>query len=162
LLDPGADDGDGLTRVDLVWIAGKIEHWIRFGEITAEQIVDRRRRVVGFRPGATFAFIRWRSNDHGTIISRIDIVTPVAPGARFATLPGVHPGGEILLHLSGWPKVEAVLHAIDGVEAIGVDPVDAAPDHWRHLHNRLVVGMPARPYAPARHRAWLQRKELQS
>ncbi|MEO6216333.1 MAG: DUF2840 domain-containing protein [Sphingomonas sp.] len=150
-----------LTRVDLIWIEGRIEHWIRFGRSAGEQIIDRRRRVVCFRPGAVFAFVRWRSNDYGTIVSRIDIVVPVAAGEALVSLPGVTPGGDILLHLSGWPKVEAALRAIDSVEAIGVDPSDAAPEHWRHVHNRLAVGMIPRPYAWDRHRAWLQRKDLQ-
>ena len=26
-----------------------------------------------------------------------------------------------------------------GVEALGVDPADASPDYWQHIHNRLSV-----------------------
>ena len=63
--------------------------------------------------------------------------------------------GQSLLRLSGWPKVEKVLHAIDGTEALGIDPADAAPDHWRHIHNRLSVGEQPRPYSRSRHQAGL-------
>src|SRR5580700_5456567 len=77
-----------------------------------------------------------------------------------STVPHVRPGGESLLHLSGWPKVEKVLHAIDGIEALGIDPADAAPDHWRHIHNRLSVGEQPRPYSRSRHQAWLHRRKL--
>jgi hypothetical protein len=153
---------DGLTQVELLWIEGKIERWVRFGRATSARIVDRRRRIVCFAPGSIFAFVRWRSNDYGTVVSRIDIVVPVIAGRPHVSLPGVTPGGDILLHLSGWPKVEAVLQAVDMVEAIGVDPCDAAPDHWRHVHNRLAAGLSPRTYALDRHRAWLQRKDLQS
>ncbi|HET6184608.1 MAG TPA: DUF2840 domain-containing protein [Acetobacteraceae bacterium] len=31
--------------------------------------------------------------------------------------------------MSGWPKVERVLQAIDAIEALGVDPADVSPDY---------------------------------
>jgi hypothetical protein len=37
----------------------------------------------------------------------------VGPGERYSTVPYVRPGGESLLRVSGWPKVEKVLQAID-------------------------------------------------
>jgi Protein of unknown function (DUF2840) len=48
-------------------------------------------------PGSIFAFVRWASNDFGTIISRIDILRAVAPGQRCVTVPYVRPGREALL-----------------------------------------------------------------
>jgi type IV secretory pathway protease TraF len=63
-------------------------------------------------------------------------------------VPNVSPGGESLLSISGWPKVEKVLQAIDLVEALDIDPADAAPEHWRHVHNRMFVGEQPRPYLP--------------
>jgi Protein of unknown function (DUF2840) len=114
-----------------------------------------------FKPGSTpppIAFVRWASNDFGTVVSRIDIVRTIAPGEAYQTLPFVRPGGEILLRISGWPKVERVLAAIDAVEALGVNPADAAPDHWRHVHNRLGAGYEPRPYSRDQHRAWLLRR----
>jgi hypothetical protein len=74
--------GDGFTHVELTWIEKRIEHWIRFGRVAREQIVDRRRRIVSFRPGAVFAFVRWAANDYGTVISRIDIVRAVGAASR--------------------------------------------------------------------------------
>ncbi len=153
--------GDGLTRVELTWIEKRIEHWIRFGRAAKDEIVDRRRRIVSFRPGAVFAFVRWASNDYGTISSRIDVVRAVADGQPFTTLPFVRLGGDILLTIEGWPKVAQVLAAIDATEAAGVDPCDAAPDHWRHVHNRIAAGHQPRPYTLERHRAWLKRREIE-
>jgi hypothetical protein len=149
-----------LTHVELEWIKGRIENWIRFGRTAEQRIVDNQRRIVSFAPGNVFAFVRWASNDYGTILSRIDILRAVAPGEPCSTVPHVRPGGESLLRLSGWPKVEKVLHAIDGIEALGIDPADAAPDHWRHIHNRLSVGEQPRPYTRSRHQAWLHRRKL--
>jgi hypothetical protein len=150
-----------LTEVELTWIEKRFEHWIRFGRIAQDRIVTRRTRVVSFRPGAIFAFVRWMANDFGTIRSRIDVVRAVEPGAPYTTLPFVRPGGDILLHSEGWPKVEQVLRAIDTVEAAGVDPCAAAPDHWRHVHNRLAAGHTPRDYTMERHRAWVQRREIE-
>ncbi len=151
---------EGLTLVELIWIEKRTEHWIRFGRQAHDRIVDRRCRIVGFAPDAVFAFVRWAANDYGTVRSRIDIVQAIRPGAAHTTLPSVRPGGDILLSASGWPKVEQVLRAIDAVEAAGVDPCDAALDHWRHLHNRIAAGLVAHGYTPARHRAWLLRREI--
>src|SRR6202022_5033720 len=91
-------------------------------------------KLVSFEPGSVLAFVRWTSNDFGIIFSRIDILRAVAEGERYPTVPGVRPGGEILLRLAGWRKVVRVLEAIDIVEALGIDPADAAPEHWRHVH----------------------------
>jgi hypothetical protein len=147
----------GTTRVELTWREKRIEHWIRFGAIAEDQRLDRHRRIVGFAPGSVFAFVRWAANQYGTIISRIDIVRAVGAGEPYQTLPFVRPGGEILLRLYGWPKVETVLKAIDAIERLGIDPTDVAPDHWRHIHNRLSVNEPFRAYALDQHRAWLKR-----
>jgi hypothetical protein len=81
----------------------------------------------------------------------------VTEGERYSTVPYVQPGGEILLRLSGWPRVEKALQAIDIVEALGINPADAAPEHWRHVHNRLCVNEKPRPYTHTRHQAWLRR-----
>jgi Protein of unknown function (DUF2840) len=77
----------------------------------------------------------------------------------WAALPA-RPAALILLSITGWPKVERVFLTVDAIEASGIDPCDVAPDHWRHVHNRLAVAQAPRSYSPARHRAWLQRKAL--
>jgi len=46
---------DNLTRVALIWIEQQIEHWIRFGHDVAEQIIDRRRRILSFAANSVFA-----------------------------------------------------------------------------------------------------------
>lgn len=149
------------TLVELTWIEKKVENWIRFGHDTYERILDRRRRVMGFAPNSVFAFVRWAANEFGTIISRIDIVRAVRPGEAYQTLPFVRPGGDILLKIEGWPKVQQVLRHIDAVEAAGIDPCEVAADHWRHVANRLSAGHEPRPYTAERHQAWLKRREIE-
>ena len=150
------------TTVELMWVEKRIENRIRFGHPLREQIIDRHRRVLSFAPGSMFAFVRWTSNDFGTVLSRVDILRAAEPGRRYSTVPWIIPGGESLLRLSGWPKVERVLQLIDAVEALGIDPADAAPDYWHHVHNRLSVNEAPRGYTRARHQAWLHRRRVGS
>ncbi len=91
------------TLVELTFDKRKVEHWIRFGSKSYEQILDRRRSIVGFAPGDIFAFVRWAANDFGTVVSRIDIVRAIRRGEPFQTLPFVRPGGDILLRINGCP-----------------------------------------------------------
>jgi hypothetical protein len=158
---PSALSHDRMTRVELTWIEKKIEYWIRFGQAANEQIVDRRQRILSFRPNTVFAFVRWAANDFGTIISRIDIVRAVEPGEAYQTLPFVRPGGEILLKIEGWPKVEDVLRHVDAIEAIGIDADAVSPEHWRHVHNRMAASQPPRAYTLEQHRAFLLRRKVQ-
>ncbi|MBO9707992.1 MAG: DUF2840 domain-containing protein [Caulobacter sp.] len=149
-----------LTEVELLWQEGVVERWLRFGKPIEETIIDRRRRLVAFAPGAVFAYVRWAANAHGTIVSRLDILRAAGPGEALQTIPYIRPGGESLLRLFGWPVVQRALQHINAIEAAGVDPVDVDPDHWRHVHNRLVARETPRAYDRARHRAWLRRQRF--
>jgi hypothetical protein len=151
-----------LTTVELLWLAKRIENRVRFGRPVSEKIIDRNRRVLSFAPGSIFAFVRWTSNDFGTMLSRVDILRAAMPGQRYSTVPWITPGGESLLRLSGWSKVERVLQMIDTVEALDIDPADAAPEYWHHVHNRLSVNETPRPYSRSRHQAWLHRRRITS
>jgi len=149
-----------LTHVELLWIRKQVENRIRFGRSVDQHIIDRQWRVVSFEAGSIFAFLRWAGNEYGTTLSRVDVLRAVAPGERYITVPYVRPGGQSLLQISGWPKVEKVLQAIDDIEVLGIDPADAAPEHWQHVHNRVSVGERPRPYTKTRHQAWLQRRKV--
>lgn len=148
------------TEVELLWLEGQVERWIRFGTVAAERRIDRRRRVVSFDPGSMFCLVRWQANDFGTTASRIDILRAVKPGEALTTVPFVAPGGELFLHIGGWPKVQRVLEAIDSVEQTGVPPAEAAPDYWRHVAGRIDAGEAPRSYDRRRHQAWVLRSRF--
>src|SRR3546814_11469818 len=93
----------------------------------ASRIVDRHVRSESYTPGQVFALVRWVANDHGTIRSSLDIVRAVGRGEAYTTLAQVDPGGDILLAVSGWPKVAQVFRQIDAIEAAGIDPCEGAP-----------------------------------
>ena len=153
-------DNPELTHVTLVWREGEREDWLKFGRPVAERIIDRRQRIESYAAGQVFGLVRWASNDHGTIRSTFDIVRAVDRTEPCVPVPQVNPGGELLLRIHGWPKVAQVFRLIDAIEASGIDPCDVAPDHWRHIHNRMAGRERPRGYSSARHRAWLQRKAL--
>ncbi len=148
----------GLTEVTLIWDEGRIEQWIRFGRIARERIVDRHHRTVGFADESVFALVRWQANAYGTVVSRIDILRAGGERTERVAIPGVTPGAQCLLRLSGWPKVASTLRIIDGIEALGIAPESACPDYWRQVHSRLSLGRAAEPYTRDRHRAWLLRR----
>jgi len=150
------------TQVDLVWLRGRVEEWLRFGQPHDEILHDRRRRTVVFAPGAVFARVRWTGGDYGTTASALEILRAPAPGEACITLPGVRPGGEPLVLLGGWTGVQRGLAVIDAIEAAGFAPDAVAPDHWRHVQNRLVAGLSPRPYDARRHRAWRLRARVSS
>ena len=157
-----AANSDHLTRLDLTWIEGEIEQWLRFGTAVAQHRADRHRRVLSFAPGASFGLVRWASNGFGTVLSRLDVVRTVELGAALQTLPLVRPGGEVLLTVSGWPRVQRVLGHIDAIEAAGIDPAEVDPDHWRHVHHRIAAGHEPSAYTFGRHRASLLRRSVRA
>lgn len=151
---------EAFTQVELLWIEKQTEHWVRFGRERREQILDRRRRILFFPPGSVLALVRWAANEHGTVLSRLDILRTVERDAACQTVPTVTPGAEVLLHVDGWPKVERVLQLIDAIDARGIDPIEVSPDHWRHVHNRMTAGETPRAYGLRQHRAFLLRREI--
>lgn len=159
---PSALSAGDLTHVQLTWIEKREEQWIRFGAPVAERILDRPRRVLSFRPGCVFAVLRWSANDFGTTFSRLDVVASVAPGQAFQTVPCIDPGAEILLTMTGWPRVARVLETIDAIERLGIDLESVSPEHWRHVHNRMAAGQAPRTYTLGQHRAFLLRRRVTS
>jgi len=150
----------GATEVDLVWVEDRINHWIRFGRWRSERVEGRRKRVVAFDPGIVFAYLRWEGNEYGTVVARLTILRACRDDEPRSTVPGVRPGGELLLRLEGWKRVQRALTVIDAVEELGIDAAEASPDYWRHVHNRLSIGTRPRPYEIRQHRAWLRRRSL--
>jgi len=146
--------------VTLVWQEGRREDWLKFGKPVACKIIDRRQRVESYPAGQVFALVCWASNEYGTVRSTLDIVRAVEADEPCSSVPQVDPGGDLLLSVHGWPKVAQVFRLIDAIEASGIDPCEVAPDHWRHIHNRLAAREAPRSYSLPRHRAWLQRKAL--
>ena len=65
-------------QVSLAFVEQRVNLWLRFGKPVASRICDRRRRFECYAPGQTFGFVRWASNDYGTVFSRFDVLLAVA------------------------------------------------------------------------------------
>lgn len=152
----------GLTHVTLAWQKGRREDWLKFGKPVGSRIIDRTRRIESYSAGQLFGLVCWAANEYGTVHSSFYIVRAVGKGEQIMPVPQVDPGGDLLLSVHGWPKVAQLFRLIDAIETSGIDPCDVAPDHWRHIHNRIAARETPRGYTLERHRAWLQRKALLS
>jgi len=87
-----------------------------FRHAAEEQILDKRGRILSF--ARQHLCVRALDLERlGTVILAHRYFAAVAPGQRCATVPYLRPGGDVLLRLSGWPKVERVLQIVDAVEA---------------------------------------------
>lgn len=151
-----------LTRITTTFERDRINVWLRFGRFVRARRLHRRRRLTLIAPHGVFALMEWQGGRHGTILSRATIMRAIAPGEPCTSWPHVRPGAELLLAIAGSRKVEQVLTLIDAIEAAGIDPADAAPEYWRHAHNRLRAHQSPRLYTVDQHAAWLRRRELTS
>lgn len=155
-----ADPGDPpLTRVSLAYVEHRINLYLRFGRPLRELRLDRWRRCASFAPGALFCRVRWESNDYGTTRWQLMVLQACTPGERMQRITGVRPGAQLLLRAEGETAVQAVLQRIDAIEALAIDPSQAAPAYWRTLGNRIAARQPLPAYDTERHPAWLRGKE---
>lgn len=149
------------VRVRLTWIEKRIQYWLLFGEPVSEEIIDRRRKWVHFEPGQTFALIRWKANDYGTVFSAIDILQTVEAHGDDVDIRCIKGEVKQLLSIKGWSKVKRVMELVDTIRALDIPPEQVCPDHWSHVQSRLMAGEDARPYDKTRHHIWLSRAEYQ-
>ncbi len=136
-----------LTSVQIVYRQKRINHRIRFGAPIAEARLDWRRKLIAFSPGSVFGYIRWRADKFGTQDWRLFVLRAVDDGA-LTTIPGVMPGADILLATRGVTRTKRALIALDALENDAAALANISSAYWRHLHNRLAVGMDAHEFSP--------------
>lgn len=156
----GASGDTPLTRVSLAYVERRINLYLRFGQLLRELRLDRWRRCASFAPGSVFCRVRWESNDYGTTRWQLMVLQAGTPGERMQRIAGIRPGARLLLCVEGEARTQAVLQRIDAIEALCIDPAQAAPSYWRTLGNRLAAHQPLPAYDAERHAAWLRGKEL--
>ena len=151
-----------LTCVEIAFYPEFQNHWLRFGEADEWRDLDRRRALAFFKPGRVFGYVRWLANEYGTLEWRISLVQTIQPQGGssriLSKIPGVSPGGEVLLLVTGNTRVKQALLLVDEIEAMGIDPEQVSPAYYRHVHNRITAGKPIRPYSYAQHEAHLAAK----
>ena len=148
------------TRVEIAFYPEHLNNWLRFGAPDENQDLDRRRSLAFFKPGRVFGYVRWRANEYGTQEWRFTIIKTAEPSLFLSRVEGVHPGGEVLLLVTGNRKVKRALLQIDALEADGFEPADVSPAYYRHVHNRIDARQPIRAYSKAQHEAHLASQEV--
>ncbi len=131
------------TGICLHFEEARINHRLRFGEPDYQVHLDKDRSLAFFAPEQTLGYIRWQANDYGTQDWQFCVARTVSTKANedtdITTFPGIIPGADILLHVSGKTKVKQVLALLDGLEEKDADLTQVSENWWRHLHNRLAT-----------------------
>lgn len=143
-----------LTRVGLCYFPDEVNHWLRFGTPVKKVTMDRRRVFAFFKTGQVFGYVRWEGNEYGTQSWRFFVLKAGDGYHPLYAVPGVLPGAEILLDLSGVGRVRKVLEIINRIEALGIDPESVPARYYRYVQNRLFVGLLVRPYSLEEHERW--------
>ena len=136
----GVNAATALTLVELIWLEKRIEHWIRFGRVVEERILDRHRRVVCFAPGSVFAFVRWM----GAFL----IVLPFAAPYLLRDWPVIrkHAGSMTVLALTGFAVYNALAYyalqyttAINALLLLSISPLFVAMWSFALFGDRLTA-----------------------
>jgi hypothetical protein len=142
-----------LTRVVLAFVPERVNNRLRFGHPVHEIALDRWRTIVQFAPESVFCRVCWLANDYGTTVWNLTVLQAGRAGESLNSMAGIFPGAKRLLHASGELKVQRVLHVVDAIETLGIDPVAVSPAYWQLLHNRLATREPLPDYTLERHAA---------
>lgn len=146
-------------RVSLAFVEHRVNVWLRFGKPMREIVLDRWRRVAAFAPGALCCRVKWIGNDYGTTLWQLMVLQAPMPldhnEGGFQRIAGVVPGAHLLLRAVGERQVNAVLTAIDEIEALGIDSCAVAVTYWRTVGNRLAAHQLLPAYTAERHAAYL-------
>lgn len=130
------------TAVCLHFVDGQINHRLRFGTPDYQKHIDKSRSLTFFSGGKTFGYIHWQANEYGTQDWRLMVGKTLygdMQNTRTTYFPGIVPGADVLLHVSGKTKVKRVLSLLDELEADGVELSSLTESWWRHLHNRIAT-----------------------
>lgn len=95
-----------------------------------------------FDAGQVFGFVRWRGDGYGTQTWRVVVACGLKVGEDGTAVPGLEPGGEVLLHAFGKVRAKRALRALD-VLSDGHVLHEIAPAYLRHVH--LCVARNVRP-----------------
>jgi len=101
-----------------------------------------------FDAGQMFGFVRWRGDGYGTQTWRVVVARGLAAGEEGSAVPGLEPGGEVLLHAFGKVRAKRALRAIDVLSDKHVLH-EIAPAYWWHVHLCVDRNVTPDPYDEA-------------
>lgn len=130
-----------LTRVTLDYMEGLRNHRLLFGHVydmeTIIMLQGNGLRYAYFLPGQIVGYERWEQNRYGTKKWTIFVLKTLEPGYLASKIPGVNPGAECLLKISGVGKVKRTLKWFDLIQQYQPNMADIEPDYYRYLEERI-------------------------
>ncbi|NKB54611.1 MAG: DUF2840 domain-containing protein [Rhizobiaceae bacterium] len=151
---------DYLTRVHLHYGRDTFNYYVRFGIPKYRDDYAGREAFEYYPCGAIFGYVRWEANDHGTKSWRFFVLRGGDPTKAVYTIPGITPGAEMLLDISGKARVHRLFAAIDLIEQTDIDLADVAPWYWIQTSARLNASLDPLPYEIRQHHAWLLERRV--
>ena len=123
------------TLVEISNAKGRHNHKLHFGDPVFMFPFDRNLSYAAFEPGQTFAYIRWRKNDYGTVHWQL-IISKAGREKLSQSYPGIYPCAEILFQARGVKAVREALEWLDKVEARSSQSLIELPiSFWRKAQN---------------------------
>ena len=114
-------------------------HRLRFGTPVRTIRLDNARNVCAFKRWQTFGYIRWIRNDFGTIDWRLYVCRASGSG-RITHIPGIEPGAELLLFVTGTEAMKRFLPRLDRLEKQAGGQLETIPaSFWRRVANELTI-----------------------
>ncbi len=144
-----------LTRAHLHFDRQNFNYYTRFGSPQYRENVTAWQAYEYFSSGSIFSYIRWEAGEYGTRSWRFFVLRAGDPNAVICKIPGITPGAEVLLDISGQARVLRLFNAIDRIEQAEIDCTDVAPRYWIQANARINAAFDPLPYTPDQHRSWL-------
>tara|TARA_R110000772_G_scaffold87094_6_gene181828 strand:- start:880 stop:1347 length:468 start_codon:yes stop_codon:yes gene_type:complete len=151
---------DYLTRVHLHFGRHNFNYYVRFGTPKYRDEVTGREAYEYYSKGSIFGYIRWEAGEHGTKSWRFFVLRGGDPNTAVCNIPGITPGAEMLLDVSGQGRVQRLFIAIDRIEQSELDCADVADWYWIQTNARINAGLEPLNYTADQHRSWLLERRV--
>ena len=123
------------TLVEDIYARNSCHHRLRFGSPDHVIRLDKTKRMMAFRPGKAFGYIRWTRNRYGTQNWQL-IIAQANSSGRISEYPGLYPGADIWFRARGKSAVKRALAWLDKVEKRSDIPLENLPESfWRRAEN---------------------------
>lgn len=153
---------DFLTRVHLHYGRDSFNYYIRFGAPKYRDEFTGREAYEYYPTGAIFGYIRWETNEYGTESWRFFVLRGGDLSTTLYNIPGITPGADMLLDVSGRTRVHRLFTVIDHIEQVKIDLADVADWYWIHTSARINAALDPLPYTPDQHRSWLLERKVRA
>lgn len=127
------------TIVIISYRKNRRNHRLVFGRPRMEIRRGWHRKLAAFYPGDVFGYERWRANKYGTQDWRF-VVAKARKSGCVSRFPGLYPGAELLLNVTGKTRVKRAYDCLDRLKT-HTSALETVPEHhWREVGCRLLAG----------------------